>query len=284
MYTPTFFVIHFTAGNTSLQNLEDAWIRQCGTGSNSHFGVERYSTANSQPGDIWQWCQLYDGACANCCTETGHAPFLPDGNLNVRTISCEGINADPNNAGVIPQAQLEGYAYLIRTVCNQLGIPTDKYTEYYNGYETTHTWADASGGIIMHRDIAPINRRYCPGQCYYDGQIDEMIRLVNTPPQEEEEDDMTLQIIMDAPVSMPLPTTGEVRLFGDFMDSATVRTAFLYPDGHFSIGHYTLTPKQPLIGLTNIATSKVTAVSATLESVTVTPPWTNATISIGVVK
>jgi hypothetical protein len=179
MYEPTFFVIHFTAGNTGLQNLEDQWKRQCGVGGNAHFGVERYPNPNSQPGDIWQWCQLYDGACANCCTESGHAPFLPSGNLNVYTISVENINADTGNNGAMPQAQFDGLTYLIKTVCADLGIPTDRYTEYWNGYENTHTWGDVSGGIIMHRDIAPQNRRMCPGEPYYNGQLDQLMLEVN---------------------------------------------------------------------------------------------------------
>lgn len=179
MWEPTFFVVHNTAGNTSLQNLENYWISQCGVGSNSHFGIERYSTSNSQPGDIWQWCQLYDGACANCCTETGHAPFLPSGNLNVFTASCEGINADVNNQGPTPEPVVQAWAYLIRDTCIKMGIPTNRFTSYWNGYENTHTFADASGGVIMHRDIAPQNRRMCPGDMYYDGTLDRIMSIVN---------------------------------------------------------------------------------------------------------
>jgi hypothetical protein len=79
----------------------------------------------------------------------------------------------------MPQAQLESYAYLIRTVCQQLNIPTNIITQYYNGYENTTTYGNANGGVIMHRDIDPVNRRMCPGDPYYNGQIAQIMSMVN---------------------------------------------------------------------------------------------------------
>ena len=181
LYKPLWFVVHFTGGTPNLQSLYNYWISQCGVGSNSHFGIERTDNQYAKAGDIWQFLDYTtDGACANCCLESGYAPFLPNINLNVRTISCEGINPSSGNLGNMPQAQFDSYAWLIRKVCYDMEIPTTRYTEYYNGYETTHTWADASGGIIMHRDIAPTNRRMCPGDPYYTGQMDALIKAVNS--------------------------------------------------------------------------------------------------------
>src|SRR6516162_1548026 len=163
----TWFVVHFTGGTPNLQSLYNYWLSQCGVGSNSHYGIERYDNANARAGDIWQFVQHYDGACANCCLESGHAPFLPNANLNVHTISVECINPDTGNNGEMPQAQFDALVYLIKTVCQQEGIPTDKYYEWWNDYETSHDWADGNGGVIKHRCIAPHNRRMCPGTPYY---------------------------------------------------------------------------------------------------------------------
>lgn len=181
LYKPTWFVVHFTGGTPNLQSLYNYWLSQCGVGSNSHYGIERTNNSYAKAGDIWQFLPLTDGACANCCLEAGAAPFLPTNqNLNVRTVSVECINPDTGNNGDMPQAQYDSLVYLIQTVCNQLNIPTNLLTNYYNGYEDSHTWGTSQGGIIMHRDIAPRNRRMCPGTPYYSGQMDRLIRDVNS--------------------------------------------------------------------------------------------------------
>lgn len=180
LYKPTWFVVHFTGGTPNLQSLYNYWLSQCGVGSNSHYGIERTNNAQAKAGDIWQFLPLTDGACANCCLEAGAAPFLPTGvNLNVRTVSVECINPDTGNNGAMPQAQFDSLVYLIRTVCQQLNIPTNIITQYWNGYENTTTWGNASGGVIMHRDIAPRNRRMCPGTPYYNGQMQQIMNAVN---------------------------------------------------------------------------------------------------------
>lgn len=179
LYKPLWLVVHFTGGTPNLPSLYNYWVSQCNIGPNSHFGIERVHTSQSAPGDIWQFLPLTGGAAANCCLEAGAAPFLPNTNLNVRTISVECINPDTGNNGDMPIQQYDSLVYLIRTVCTEMGIPTDRYTEYYNGYETSHCWGDSSGGIIMHRDIAPQNRRMCPGTPYYSGQMDEIMIEVN---------------------------------------------------------------------------------------------------------
>lgn len=180
LYKPLWFVVHFTGGTPNLQSLYNYWLSQCGVGSNSHFGIERTNNQWAAAGDIWQFVDYTrDGACANCCLETGYAPFLPSGvNMNVRTISVECINPDTGNNGEMPQAQFDSLVYLIQTVCKQMGIATNKYTEYWNGYETAYTFADGNGGVIMHRDIAPRNRRMCPGTPYYSNSSTSMKALM----------------------------------------------------------------------------------------------------------
>ena len=180
LYKPTWFVVHFTGGTPNIQSLYNYWLSQCGVGSNSHYGIERTNNQYAKAGDIWQFLPLTDGACANCCLEAGAAPFLPTNvNLNVRTVSVECINPDTGNNGDMPQAQFDSLVYLIQTVCKQLAIPTNLVTNYWNGYEDTKTWGTSAGGIIMHRDIAPRNRRMCPGTPYYSGQMQRIIDAVN---------------------------------------------------------------------------------------------------------
>jgi hypothetical protein len=179
----TWFVVHNTAGNTSLQNLENQWVNQCGTGGNSTYGIERYQASNSQPGDIWQWCgNLADGACANCCTGPAgrHAPFFNSNtNYNIHTGSCEGINADHNNEGPTPQAVIDAWIYLISYHCKTCNIPTDRTTYYNNGVEDTYCFADASGGVVGHRDFDSQNRLMCPGTMFYDGTLMIIMQGVN---------------------------------------------------------------------------------------------------------
>lgn len=233
LYKPLWFVVHFTGGTPNLQSLYNYWLSQCGIGSNSHFGIERYTNQYAKAGDIWQFVDYTrDGACANCCLEAGYAPFLPSGvNMNVRTISVECINPDSGNNGEMPQAQFDSLVYLIQKVCSDMGIATNKYTEYWNGYETAYTFADGGGGVIMHRDIAPRNRRMCPGTPYYSNSSTSMkavMQAVNSgvvPIGKRRIPQLTQITAINKPVLLcPPPGNSTLEIGVDFSD-ANVRVA-----------------------------------------------------------
>jgi hypothetical protein len=175
MYPPLVFVVHRTAGHVNVQQLYDYWQSTC---ISSHFGI---SYDGYDPHDIWQFVNLWDGSGANCCPNFGNcAPFFNNrgGNANTYTISVEVCTPNTGNNGLMTAAQVESLVYLIQTVCAELGIPVDQYSTYWNGYEDSHTWIGANGGIGMHRDVDSRNKGMCPGDPYYQGQMDDIIALV----------------------------------------------------------------------------------------------------------
>lgn len=176
MYKPLAFIVHRTAGHTNVKQLEDYWNASC---VSSHFGIS-YDGYGYDPHDIWQYVRLTDGAGANCCPESGCHSFFSNrgGNANTYTVSVEVCTPNTGNQGLMTTKQEEALVYLIQTVCAQLGIPTNVYSEYRNNYELTHTWLGPSGGIGMHRDVSPNNKRMCPGDPYYQGQMDRIISKV----------------------------------------------------------------------------------------------------------
>jgi len=123
--------------------------------------------------------------------------------------------------------QEDALVYLIQQVCTELGIPTGNYSEYWNDYETSHSWIGPNGGIGMHRDISPHNKRMCPGDPYYQGQMDTIIARVNggsTTLARKEEIDM-VQLQANVPVLLcPPPGNSVLEIGVDFSD-ANVRVA-----------------------------------------------------------
>jgi hypothetical protein len=177
MYSPLVFVVHRTAGHTNVQQLYDYWQATC---ISSHFGIS-YDGYGYDPYDIWQFVELHDGAGANCCPNFGNcAPFFNDrgGNANTYTISVEVCTPNTGNNGLMTAKQEDSLVYLIQTVCAQLGIPTGNYSEYWNGYENSHTWIAPNGGVGMHRDVDSRNKGMCPGDPYYHGQMDAIMSKV----------------------------------------------------------------------------------------------------------
>jgi len=179
MYEPLAFIVHRTAGHTNVQQLYDYWQSTC---ISSHFGIS-YDGHGYDPLDIWQYVELWDGSGANCCPESGTSPFFANrgGNANVYTISVEVCTPNTNNQGLMTAKQEEALIYLIRWTCEQLGIPAQHYTEWWNDYETSHDWIHPwDGGIGMHRCVSPHNKRMCPGDPYYQGQMDRIIAAVRS--------------------------------------------------------------------------------------------------------
>lgn len=223
MYPPLVFVVHRTAGHVTNQQLYDYWQQTC---ISSHFGINW----DGDQGDIWQFVELWDGAGANCCPESGCHPFFANrgGNANVYTIPVEVCTPDTGNKNLMQPGQVEALVYLIQTVCYELGIPTDQYSEYWNDYETRHTWIGPSGGIGHHSDVSPHNKQWCVGQPYYANQMDEVIAAVNgsvIPGTQQRSKEQVEQLYVNKSVLLIPPPGNSMLLIGVDFSDANVRIA-----------------------------------------------------------
>jgi N-acetylmuramoyl-L-alanine amidase-like protein len=219
MYPPLVFVVHRTAGHVNVQQLYDYWQSTC---ISSHFGIS-YDGYGYDPYDIWQYVNLWDGSGANCCPESGCHPFFNrSGNANTYTITVEVCTPNTGNNGLMTAKQEESLVYLIQSVCAELGIPTGNYSEYWNDYENSHSWIGDSGGIGMHRDVSPHNKQMCPGDPYYQGQMDKIIELVRggvVPVSKMKAEVDQLQLTLHEPVILcPPPGNSVLEIGTDFGD------------------------------------------------------------------
>jgi len=140
--TPRYIVLHKTAGFHTAQDVA-AFFQTVPDKRSSHYVV-------GLQGEIYQCVSEADGAGANCCLEAGHAAFLPtDINLNLITISIEHVDPTLDNSTALTDAQKAASFKLVQGICTRHGIPMKP--------------GDASGGIIGHNQINPINRARCPG-------------------------------------------------------------------------------------------------------------------------
>jgi hypothetical protein len=146
-HKPLWICLHKTAGFHTAQEVA-SFFQTASDKRSAHFIV-------GMDGTIVQTVSLDAGAGANCCLESGHAPFLPtDINLNLLTISIEHVDPALDNSTPLTDAQKQASFALIKGICERHNIPMRK--------------GDASGGIVGHADIAPVNRARCPGNYPWD--------------------------------------------------------------------------------------------------------------------
>lgn len=148
--TPKWVVIHKTAGMHTIEDLAH-WFAIDPARASTHYGV-------GLDGRVGQFVLEQDGAGGNCCTEPGHAAFLPtaDGslvNLNWFTISIEHLDPATDNSTPCTPEQIQASFALILDICKRHNIPM--------------RLGDAQGGVIFHHDIAPQSRARCPGNYPY---------------------------------------------------------------------------------------------------------------------
>lgn len=145
----TWVTIHKTAGFQTAQDVA-TYFQNGSNGENvsAHYVV-------GLDGTIVQCVPESRGAGANCCLNTGHAGFLPTGvNLNTKAISIEHVDPRTDNQTTCPPAQKAASFKLIYDICKRHNIPMRR--------------GDASGGIIGHNQIDPVNRARCPGNYPWD--------------------------------------------------------------------------------------------------------------------
>lgn len=145
--TPKWVVLHKTASSGTAQDIANFFINDPAEAS-SHYIV-------GLDGTLVQCVSESDGAGANGILETGHATYLPTNiNLNCLTISIEHVDPDSNNSTPLTDAQKATSFKLVHDICQRHNIPMRA--------------GDASGGIIKHADIAPIDRALCPNNYPFD--------------------------------------------------------------------------------------------------------------------
>ncbi len=101
--------------------------------------------------EIIQCVAEKDGAAANCCPDDSHAAFwnaiIPHyANLNWCTISIESVDADPNNATPMPQAQKDLLFPLVKYLMVKYHIPISRVVGHDSICRTTcpgnFPWSD----------------------------------------------------------------------------------------------------------------------------------------------
>lgn len=137
----TWVVVHKTASGGTAQDIARFFANDPAMAS-THYVV-------GQDGTIVQCVQEKDGAGGNCCEKGNFASFLPVGqNLNTWTVSIEHVDPASDNSTPLTPAQKAASFKLIRDICQRHNIPMRR--------------GDASGGIIGHSDIDPVDRALCP--------------------------------------------------------------------------------------------------------------------------
>ena len=141
-YAPKYIVLHGTAGGSSAQNIA-YYFQKSDVAASTHFVI-------GQDGVIVQCVPTTLAAWGNGVLTAGHAPYLPEGvNPNLYTISIEHVKPSLDNSDQLTDAQQEASFKVIDILCSYHSIPRHS--------------GDASGGIIRHADIDPVNRSRCPG-------------------------------------------------------------------------------------------------------------------------
>lgn len=137
----TWVVVHKTASGGRAQDIATFFANDPAMAS-THYIV-------GQDGTIVQAVLEKDGAGGNCCEKGNFASFLPVGqNLNTWTVSVEHVDPASDNSTPLTAAQKVASFKLIHDICVRHNIPMRA--------------GDATGGIIGHYQIDPVDRALCP--------------------------------------------------------------------------------------------------------------------------
>jgi N-acetyl-anhydromuramyl-L-alanine amidase AmpD len=144
-YTPTWIIIHGTAGFTSAE--EVGYYFQ-GADVATHYII-------GQDGTLVCSVDEEDGAWGNGGVTLGHDPWWSRAlNPNLVTISIEHVKPSRDNSDELTDMQKQASFALIKQICDRYNIP--------------RRWADADGGITGHYSMDPVHRSFCPGPYPWD--------------------------------------------------------------------------------------------------------------------
>src|SRR5215469_16675485 len=122
-HSPRFVGIHKTASAGTAQDI----ARFFGNLAENTEQVSSHYIVGSD-GTIVQCVLEANGSGANCCTDPGHASFIPDcdghiTNFNWYSISIEHCDASPTNSTELTPAQKAASFQLIKHICERHTIP-----------------------------------------------------------------------------------------------------------------------------------------------------------------
>lgn len=147
-YAIKYIVLHGTAGGTSAQNI-GAYFRNSAVDASAHFII-------GQDGTVVQGVPVTLASWANGVLTAGHASYLSENiNPNLYSVSIEHVKPSTDNSDQLTAIQAQKSFELIQCLCDTYNIPKHA--------------GDASGGIISHADVDPINRARCPGPYDWNG-------------------------------------------------------------------------------------------------------------------
>jgi hypothetical protein len=147
-YAIKYIVLHGTAGGSSAQAIGE-YFRDSDVDASAHFVI-------GQDGTIVQGVNVLAAAWGNGVLTAGHASYFSENiNPNLLTVSIEHVKPSTDNSDQLTTIQAQKSFELIQCLCDTYNIPKHA--------------GDASGGVISHADIDPINRSRCPGPYDWNG-------------------------------------------------------------------------------------------------------------------
>lgn len=145
-----YIVLHGTAGGSSAQAIGE-YFRDGNVDASAHFVI-------GQDGTIVQGVNVLAAAWGNGVLTAGHASYLSENiNPNLYSVSIEHVKPSTDNSDALTDIQAQKSFELITCLCDTYNIPKHA--------------GDASGGVISHADIDPVNRSRCPGPYPWDELI-----------------------------------------------------------------------------------------------------------------
>lgn len=151
-HIPKYICIHGTASPS--QDI-DWWAARASTRGGVHYMVGRafYKILGIDT-QVIQMVREADSAWGNGFPSMAHppagcVPFFSGVDPNQETISIEHVKFNTDNSDSLTQAQTQATILLCEYLCTKYSIP--------------RRWADASGGFLMHAQIDPVSRSFCPG-------------------------------------------------------------------------------------------------------------------------
>lgn len=154
--TPAWIIVHGTAGFTTAQDVA-VYFADPNTQASAHYVI-------GMDGTIIQCVDEEDAAWSNGPISgppgtsgdgIHHDPWWDSGiNPNLRTIAVEHVKSHTDNSDTLTDAQKLASFHLQQHICQRWQIPMH--------------YADATGGIIGHYSMDPVNRSRCPGPYPWD--------------------------------------------------------------------------------------------------------------------
>ncbi|MBA2394216.1 MAG: N-acetylmuramoyl-L-alanine amidase [Ktedonobacteraceae bacterium] len=144
-HTPTWIIIHGTAGFTSTEEV-GYYFQQADVATHYIIG---------QDGTLVCCVDEDDGAWGNGGVTKGHDPWWSRTlNPNLLTISIEHVKPSRDNSDELTAIQKQASFTLIQHICARYNISGRR--------------ADAQGGITGHYSMDPVHRSFCPGPYPWD--------------------------------------------------------------------------------------------------------------------